>query len=361
MFFRKSPTEKDIAKILVQFVHESWIDGVVFQDGEILVTLKIDPAQRIEMEKQTPLMEAALRKLKSVKKARIILTAEKQVMQKQPIKIEEPQRQIAPNVKHIIAVASGKGGVGKSTVAANLAIGLQQTGLKVGLLDADVYGPSVPMLLGLRDRKPDNQNDYLIPVEAHGLKVMSMGFMVAEDAPMVWRGPMVQSALMQMLRDVQWGELDVLVIDMPPGTGDTQLTIAQRVKLAGAVIVSTPQDVALLDTVKGIHMFEKVAVPVLGVIENMSFFCCPHCGKDSDIFGTHGARDRAAELNVPFLGGVPIDIDLRRASDEGKPLALQSGHPVAAIFNDLAQKVYAQLTGNSGSKPVPQIIIEPAV
>jgi ATP-binding protein involved in chromosome partitioning len=216
------------------------------------------------------------------------------------------------------------------------------------------------MLLGLRTQKPEQENDYLIPLDAFGLKVMSMGFMVAEEAPMVWRGPMVQSALLQMLRDVQWGELDVLVIDMPPGTGDTQLTIAQRVKLAGAVIVSTPQDVALIDTVKGVHMFQKVAVPILGIIENMSYFCCPECGKQSDIFGTHGARDRAAELKVDFLGGIPIDIALRQASDEGRPLVLQPDHPITKAFADISIKVMQRLNGRHGSKPAPLIVIESA-
>lgn len=365
MFFKKSPDKNDIINALQPFIDSTSIDGVVFQNGQILVTLEIDPAQRMILEKQIPEMESALRRLKAVKQARIILTAAKPPEKPVAAAPVEIARAVAPQVKRIIAVASGKGGVGKSTVAVNLALAFQQSGWKTGLLDADVYGPSVPMLLGLRDKKPENRDDYLIPVDAFGLKVMSMGFMVPENTPMVWRGPMVQSALLQMLRDVQWGDLDVLVIDMPPGTGDTQLTIAQKVKLAGAVIVSTPQDIALLDTVKGIHMFEKVSVPVLGVIENMSFFCCPHCGETSDIFGTHGARDRAAELNVDFLGGIPIDIDLRRASDTGKPLTLQTEHPVTAIFSDLVQKLRDRLLdssmGKSGqNKPMPKIIIEPA-
>lgn len=363
MFRRKPPTQDAIASALSPFLTSSRIDGAVFQAGEILVTLEIKAADHAAVEQDIPLMESALRQLKGVKQARIILTAERvsapAASPVQPVTIQQPQRAVAPQVKQIIAVASGKGGVGKSTVAVNLALGLKQQGLRVGILDADVYGPSVPMLLGLRDAKPEHEDEYLIPPEAFGLKVMSMGFMVKEDTPMVWRGPMVQSALLQMLRDVRWGELDILVIDMPPGTGDTQLTIAQKVKLAGAVIVSTPQDVALLDTVKGIHMFEKVAVPVLGVIENMSFFCCPNCGTTSDIFGTHGARDRAAELNVDFLGGIPIDIDLRKASDEGTPMALQQDHVVGQVFDDLAKKVAQRLTANTGLKPAPRIIIEP--
>jgi ATP-binding protein involved in chromosome partitioning len=362
MFWNKAISQDDVKKILSPFFDLSMIDGIVIQDDQILVTVEINPADHKEVEKLVPEIQGALQKLKGVKHARIILTAEKQP---EMPKAETRQREIAPHIKKIIAVASGKGGVGKSTVAVNLALSLQQQGLKVGLLDADIYGPSIPMLLGLRHQKPEQQDDYIIPLEAHGIKVMSMGFMVAEEAPMVWRGPMVQSALIQMLRDVQWGtvenELDILVIDMPPGTGDTQLTIAQRVKLSGAVIVSTPQDVALLDTVKGVEMFRKVSVPILGIIENMSVFCCPHCGKTSDIFGTHGARDRAAELNVDFLGGIPIDIDLRLASDKGLPLVLTPDHTVTKTFNQIAAKVTERLNGRNGLKPAPRILIEPKV
>jgi ATP-binding protein involved in chromosome partitioning len=357
MFWNKPPSQDDITKILTQFVDASRIDGIVVQKDQLLVTLEIDPLQVKQIEALQPKMQKELQKLKGIKQARIILTAEKQAPPPNPA---TPQREVAPNVKQIIAVASGKGGVGKSTVAVNLALSLQQQGMKVGLLDADVYGPSVPMLLGLRDKKPEQENDYLIPLDAFGLKVMSMGFLVNEEAPMVWRGPMVQSALLQMLRDVQWGELDILVIDMPPGTGDTQLTIAQRVKLAGAVIVSTPQDVALLDTVKGVHMFQKVAVPIIGIIENMSVFCCPHCGKETDIFGRHGAQTRAAELKVDFLGGIPIDIDLRRASDEGRPLVLQPDHAVTKAFAVIAAKIAETLRRRNGLKPAPRIVIEPA-
>jgi ATP-binding protein involved in chromosome partitioning len=355
MFWHKPPSQDEIKTTLAQFVDPSWIGGIVVQKDQLLVTLEIDPAQARQIETLVPEMQTRLQQLKGIKHARIILTAEKK---SEPPKQEIPQREVAPHVKQIIAVASGKGGVGKSTVAVNLALSLQQQGLKVGLLDADVYGPSVPILLGLRDKKPEQENDYLIPLDAFGLKVMSMGFMVAEEAPMVWRGPMVQSALLQMLRDVQWGELDVLVIDMPPGTGDTQLTIAQRVKLAGAVIVSTPQDVALIDTVKGVHMFQKVAVPILGIIENMSYFCCPECGTQSNIFGTHGARDRAGELNVDFLGGIPIDIALRRASDEGRPLVLQPDHEITKVFADISVKIVKALTGRNGHKPAPRIVID---
>jgi ATP-binding protein involved in chromosome partitioning len=253
-------------------------------------------------------------------------------------------------------VASGKGGVGKSTVAANLAVALSQQGLKVGLLDADVYGPSVPMLMGVRDHKPQQTDDHVIPVDAHGIKLMSMGFLVAEETAMIWRGPMVQSALMQMLRDVQWGPLDILVIDMPPGTGDTQLTIAQRVPLSGAVIVSTPQDIALLDAVKAVQMFQKLAVPILGIIENMSIFCCPHCGKTTPIFGHDGAKLRARELGVNVLGDIPLDAEIRKVSDEGRPVVLDPSQHAAGAFKSIAVNVVNELGKNA--KSAPKIIFE---
>ena len=226
-----------------------------------------------------------------------------------------------PGVKHIIAVASGKGGVGKSTVACNLAVGLAKLGLKVGVLDADLFGPSMPKLFGIHSKPsfaPDGQK--LIPLESYGVKVMSIGFLIDEGAPVVWRGPMVISALNQLLREVAWGDLDVLVVDMPPGTGDTQLTMAQNVPLAGAVIVSTPQDLALIDARRGIAMFNQVKVPLIGVIENMSYFVCPHCGERTDVFSHGGARKEAEKLGVPFLGEVPLDIAIRVNSDDGRPV-----------------------------------------
>ncbi|MGI9423387.1 MAG: Mrp/NBP35 family ATP-binding protein, partial [Hyphomicrobiaceae bacterium] len=225
-----------------------------------------------------------------------------------------------PGVKHLIAVASGKGGVGKSTTTVNLALGMQANGLKVGILDADIYGPSQPRLLGLAGRPTAGPNGKLQPMNGYGLKAMSMGFLVEEGTPIIWRGPMVVSALNQMLREVTWGELDVIIIDMPPGTGDVQLTMAQQVPLSGAVIVSTPQDLALIDARKGLAMFQRVDVPVLGIIENMSTFVCPHCGERSDIFGHGGAEAEAEKLGVPFLGGVPLHMDIRATSDRGQPI-----------------------------------------
>ena len=225
-----------------------------------------------------------------------------------------------PGIKHMIAVASGKGGVGKSTTAVNLALGFQAIGLKAGILDADIYGPSQPRLLGLSGRPEVLHGKTLRPMEGHGLKAMSMGFLVDEGTPMIWRGPMVVSALTQMLRDVAWGELDVLVVDMPPGTGDVQLTMAQQVPLAGAIIVSTPQDLALIDARKGLNMFRKVDIPVLGIIENMSYFLCPKCNERSDIFGHGGAHEEADRLGVTFLGEIPLHMDIRATSDTGAPI-----------------------------------------
>jgi ATP-binding protein involved in chromosome partitioning len=258
-------------------------------------------------------------------------------------------------VAAVIAVASGKGGVGKSTVAVNLALGLVALGKRVGLLDADIYGPSVPRLLGLRQR-PRVEGKKAHPLEAFGLKAMSIGFLIDEDTAMVWRGPMVVGALTQLIADVDWGTLDVLVVDMPPGTGDVQLTLAQRVPLAGAVIVSTPQDIALVDARKGIAMFQKTEVPILGLVENMSTFVCPHCGKESHIFGHGGARDTAARLGVPFLGEVPLVPAIRETSDDGKPItATQPQSAEAKAFIAVAQAVLERLA--VARKPPPRIVI----
>ncbi|MBK5957297.1 sodium:proton antiporter [Rhodoplanes elegans] len=269
-----------------------------------------------------------------------------------------PQQPAVPGVSSIIAVASGKGGVGKSTTSVNLALGLQAIGLRVGLLDADIYGPSVPRLLGLSGKPQMGPGNKLIPLKGYGLEVMSIGFLVEEETPMIWRGPMVMSALTQMLREVDWGTLDVLVVDMPPGTGDAQLTMAQQVPLRGAVIVSTPQDLALIDARRGIAMFRRVDVPVLGIVENMSYFLCPKCGERSDIFGHGGARDEAARLGVPFLGEVPLHMAIRENSDAGRPVvATDADGPHAVIYRDIATKVRDQLAG-AGGRSAPRIVIE---
>ncbi|MDA8870895.1 Mrp/NBP35 family ATP-binding protein [Rhizobiaceae bacterium] len=266
-----------------------------------------------------------------------------------------PRKADLPHVRHIVAVASGKGGVGKSTTAVNLALALADTGLSVGILDADIYGPSLPRLLGLTG-KPEADGRVLKPMRAHGLRAMSIGSLVPEESPMIWRGPMVISALTQLLREVTWGTaeepLDILIVDMPPGTGDAQLTMAQNVPLAGAVIVSTPQDLALIDARKGLAMFEKVSVPILGIVENMSTFICPSCGTESHIFGHGGAEAEAHRLGVPFLGHVPLHMDIRSNSDAGTPVvASQPNGPHAAVYRAIAQGVAVQLDAPRADGP----------
>ncbi|MTH97532.1 Mrp/NBP35 family ATP-binding protein [Roseibium sp. RKSG952] len=275
---------------------------------------------------------------------------------------EKPgQKAGVPGVKRIIAVASGKGGVGKSTTTANLALGLKANGLRVGVLDADIYGPSIPRLFNVHGRPEPVSGRIMKPLEGYGVKVMSMGFLVEEETPMIWRGPMVISALTQMLREVAWGELDVLVVDMPPGTGDAQLTMAQQVPLAGSVIVSTPQDLALIDARKGLNMFRRVDVPVLGIVENMSYFVCPDCGSRHDIFGHGGARAEAEKLGVPFLGEVPLTMRIRETSDSGEPVVVSDPDgPHATIYKDIARKMLAEvdrLEADTG-RSAPRIVIE---
>jgi ATP-binding protein involved in chromosome partitioning len=303
--------------------------------------------------------EVAVKKVDGVENVQVVLTADKQdsnQAQKEPPKLKsKPDRPVGPDmrpaagsipgVQSVLAVASGKGGVGKSTTSVNLALGLKSLGLKVGLLDADIYGPSIPRLLGITDR-PEIKNDRIIPLERYGLKIMSMGFLMDEESPVIWRGPMIVSALMQMVREVDWGELDILVLDMPPGTGDAQLTMAQQVPLAGSVIVSTPQDLALIDARKGLKMFKSVDVPILGIIENMSTFICPSCGAQSDIFGHGGAQEEADKLDVLFLGEIPLHMDIRRYSDEGAPIVVsEPDGPHATIYKAMALKVATLLRG----------------
>jgi len=251
---------------------------------------------------------------------------------------------LAPTVKNTIAVASGKGGVGKSTVAVNLAVALSRAGASVGLMDCDIYGPSVPMMMGVHSR-PQARNGKLIPLERHGVSMMSIGFLLEGDTPVIWRGPLVAKALQQLLQDVEWGELDYLVMDMPPGTGDAQLTVTQSVPLTGAVVVSTPQDVALIDAAKAVAMFRKVNVPVLGIIENMSYFRCPHCGERTEIFGHGGASRESERLGVPFLGEIPIEAGVSDGGDHGVPAV--SGKPdseIAKVFLEVAGAVAAGIS-----------------
>jgi ATP-binding protein involved in chromosome partitioning len=263
----------------------------------------------------------------------------------------QEKENLIPGVKHVIAVSSGKGGVGKSTVAANLACALALTGARVGLLDADLYGPNIPMMMG-STKGPEQKEGKILPVESHGVKLISMAFLVPEETPLVWRGPMVHQYLQAFLRDVLWGDLDYLLIDLPPGTGDVQLSLSQMVPLAGAITVTTPQEVALYDVRKGMAMFQKVNVPLLGIIENMSFFICGHCGERTEIFSHGGAERAAGKLGVPFLGRIPIDPAIREGGDSGHPIVVAiPASPQAAAFRAIALKLVSALGGAGKNGP----------
>lgn len=354
-------------------VEEGMVSEIFIADGKVMFSLSVPADLADKLEPLRLAAEQAVKTLPGVKSAMVALTAEKKAgsngQQPQPTQSSPPsgqQRQGGqgakagvPGIGKIIAVASGKGGVGKSTTSVNLALALQANGLKVGILDADIYGPSMPRLLGIRGKPEQTKDKLLKPMKAFGLEVMSMGFLVEEDTPMIWRGPMVISALTQMLREVAWGELDILVVDMPPGTGDAQLTMAQSVSLAGAVIVSTPQDLALIDARKGLNMFKRTEVPLLGIIENMSFFVCPDCGSQHDIFGNGGAEAEAQKIGVPFLGAVPLHMDIRSNSDEGTPVVSSDPEGVHALtYRAIAAKVQEQLGLHGADSATPEIIFE---
>ena len=344
---------------------------VVDPGGRVTFSLSIDPSEAAAAEPVRAAAEIAVRALPGVTGAFVSLTAERasgRTPPPPPPPGTPPRRapagpsraQEIAGVKHIFAVASGKGGVGKSTTACNLALALKAKGLKIGFLDADIYGPSAPKLFGLGGQKPRVISGRILePLDGYGIPVMSIGFLVEEEQAMIWRGPMVMSALTQMLREVAWPELDAIVVDMPPGTGDAQLTMAQTVPLAGAVIVSTPQDLALIDARRGVAMFRKTAVPILGIVENMSNFVCPRCGAVSDVFGHGGARREAEKLGVPFLGEVPLEMAIRETSDAGRPVvATDPDGPHARAYRAIADRVWERIAGGAASRPAPRIVIE---
>jgi len=340
------------------------VSDIIIKNGNVGFSIEVDPKRAPSLESLRKEAEDTVRKMPGVLSVTAVLTAHRSINKQQdnPSKPtanksdkpkESKSRELAPDVKHIIAVASGKGGVGKSTTALNIAVALSLQGLAAGILDADIYGPSLPRMIGLNEKPKSPDGKTLEPLQKYGLKCMSIGFLVPEDTPTIWRGPMVMSALEQMLKDVSWGDLDVLVVDMPPGTGDAQLTMSQRVPLAGAVIVSTPQDIALLDARKGLNMFKKVNVPVLGIVENMSTFVCPKCGEPSDIFGSGGAKQEALRLGVDFLGGVPLHMDIRITSDEGKPIVIDSPNSHhSKCYKEIASAVWRNVTRQRKKPPL---------
>ncbi|MEN3794209.1 P-loop NTPase [Fulvimarina sp. MAC3] len=364
------------------------VSEIFASDGKVFFSLTVPADRAEELEPLRVAAEKAAMTVEGVEKAVVALTAEAKASGSgaarppaQPVRpaptrdqaaavpppmakraqsaAPTPEKANVPGINAIIAVASGKGGVGKSTTSVNLALGLAANGLKVGILDADIYGPSMPRLLHISGRPQPVSGRIIRPMEAYDIKVMSMGFLVDEETPMIWRGPMVISAITQMLREVEWGELDVLVVDMPPGTGDAQLTMAQNVPLAGAVIVSTPQDLALIDARKGLAMFRKVDVPILGIVENMSYFLCPDCGGRHDIFGHGGAKREAERIGVPFLGEIPLDMRIRETSDGGTPIVVadkDGSH--AAIYRDIASKAWQRVEEERGMVSAPSIVFE---
>ena len=356
-------------------VSAGMIRGLQTKDGHVAFAIEVDPDKGAGLEPLRKEAEEVVHDLGGVISATVVLTADRSAQgpgQGQPSPSGKPPLDhggapggptptLLPGVASIVAVASGKGGVGKSTTAVNLALGLAAGGHKTGLLDADIYGPSMPRMMGITGQPSSSDGTTLAAMENYGIKVMSMGFLVEEDTPMIWRGPMVQSALEQMMRDVSWGELDIMVVDMPPGTGDIHLTLAQKVPLTGAVIISTPQDIALMDARKGLNMFRKVGVPVFGLIENMSYFTCPKCGERSEIFSHGGAKIEADRLGIDFLGEIPLDIIIRETSDGGRPIVVSEPESEHALtYRAIADKVWEKIEHSPSDEAAsaPKIVIQ---
>jgi len=356
-------------------VSAGMIRGLQTKDGHVAFAIEVDPDKGAGLEPLRKEAEEVVHDLGGVISATVVLTADRSAQgpgQGQPSPSGKPPLDhggapggptpaLLPGVASIVAVASGKGGVGKSTTAVNLALGLAAGGHKTGLLDADIYGPSMPRMMGITGQPSSSDGTTLDAMENYGVKVMSMGFLVEEDTPMIWRGPMVQSALEQMMRDVSWGELDIMVVDMPPGTGDIHLTLAQKVPLTGAVIISTPQDIALMDARKGLNMFRKVGVPVFGLIENMSYFTCPKCGERSEIFSHGGAKIEADRLGIDFLGEIPLDIIIRETSDGGRPIVVSEPESEHALtYRAIADKVWEKIEHSPSDEAAsaPKIVIQ---
>lgn len=364
-------TQNDVLSVLKRIaapdgrgnvVSAGLVSDIAIQGGTVMFALTTSPQHVKTMEALRGAVEKAVLGIPGVDKAMVALTAERAPQQGGQPAPQQGQRGTAlPGIRHLIAVSSGKGGVGKSTTAVNLALALKSLGLRVAVLDADVYGPSIPKLFGLtgKPEPSDAAGKKMKPMTRYGVEVMSIGFLVPEDTPMIWRGPMVMSALTQLLRETAWGEADVMVIDMPPGTGDVQLTLAQQTPLSGAVIVSTPQDLALIDARKGLNMFRKVNVPVIGIVENMSYFTCTKCGERHEIFGHGGAKEEAARIGAPFLGEIPLDKEVRLRSDSGEPIvATQPDALHTALYRDVARQVWASLEGGKLARPAPRIVVE---
>ena len=340
-------------------VDSGMIAGLQLKDGHVAFGIEVDPERGAKLEPLRKEAEKAVHDLPGVLTVTAVLTAEREAQEQQPQQQASQQPPAGPppggqpatfqkmdllGIDAVVAVASGKGGVGKSTTAVNLALAMAADGKRVGLLDADIYGPSIPLMLGITEKPSQTASGMIAPLENHGIKCMSIGFLVDDATAMIWRGPMATGALEQLIKDVAWGELDCLVIDLPPGTGDIHLTMAQRIPLSGAVIVSTPQDIALADARKGLNMFQKVEIPVFGLIENMSYFNCPHCGERTEIFSHGGARKEAEKLGMDFLGEIPLDIVIRETSDSGNPIVVSdpdSAH--SKCYREIAEKVWSKI------------------